>query len=162
MFKNCTSAEKLLKLALAKLRLALWWFILTIFFALDHFPYIIIENTTKRNGAHDFHVRDNKNKKSKTNPRRSKLGPKALIRLQMRRVLLCRNRFPDNLKSDNAGTLANTRQASKDKAESTQTGTSLFLEEETASTITEVQTSAYPFIFSSPFVKLQGDGTLKT
>ena len=60
---------------------------------------------------------------------------------------MCRNRFPDNLKSDNAGTLANSRQASKDKAKSTQTETSLFLEEESASTITEVKRPYTPVFF---------------
>ena len=147
--KDFPSPEHIEELALVKLRLAFWWFIMTIFFCFGAFPFIIIENTTKRNGAHDFHVEDNKTKNRKTNPRRSNLGRKSLIRLQMRRVLLYWNRFPDNLKSDNVGTLANSKQASKDKAKSTQTRTSLFWKKSFASTITEANRPYAPVFFSS-------------
>ena len=102
--KDFPSPENIEKLALVKLRLALWWFIMTIFFALDVFPFIIIENKTKRNGAHDFHVWDNNNKKSKTNPGDQSWCSKAWLDCRCAEFSLCRNRFPDCVKSDMMGT----------------------------------------------------------
>ena len=118
--KDFPSPENIEKLALVKLRLALWWFIMTIFLLWIVFPFIIIENTT--NGMeHTTFASEIIITKNQKLTQEIKVGAKSFwLGCRCVEFSLCWNRFPDDVKSDNVGTLTNAKQTSKDKAKSTQ------------------------------------------
>ena len=124
--KDFPSPENIEKLALVKLRLALWWFIMTIFLLWNHFPFIIIENTTNGMKYTTFASEIIKTKNWKLT-QEIKVNTKSFwLSCRCVEFSLCWNRFPDYVKSDSVGTQENAKQTSEDKAKSTQMETQLF------------------------------------